>query len=480
MAMMALLALVTTGVQAKVRLPHILCDNMVIQQNTEARLWGWAKAGKTVRVSVSWSDAVYSEKAAKDGRWMVRVKTPAASYTPLQITFDDGEPLTLRNVLAGEVWVCAGQSNMEMPVKGFGNCPVDGYNDEVINARQYRGIHFVKIPSIMRMQPQDDAQCEWKEVNAQTVGDASATGYFFAQAVNRALDVPVGLIMANKGGSRVESWLTKENLEKYTQEPTDSMGIVNFKPQWDYHRAMLWGNGTFNPILNYTVKGILYYQGCSNVGDPGNQYSERMKLLVDQWRAQFGLGEIPFYFVEIAPYWYDDVKGDWGARLREQQYRASQIIPNSGLVCTNDLVYPYESKQIHPAQKRQVGQRLAFLALNKTYGMSQLGCMSPSLKDMKIVGDTVHIHLDNTLGAISRFEDIEGFEVAGADRVFHPAKAEHFWRPGGGYWDETISITSPEVKQPVAVRYCFRNFQVGNLKNAAGLPLFPFRTDKWQ
>ena len=106
--------------------------------------------------------------------------------------------------------------------------------------------------------------------------------------------------------------------------------------------------------------------------------------------------------------------------------------------------------------------------------------MSPSLKDMKIVGDTVHIHLDNTLGAISRFEDIEGFEVAGADRVFHPAKAEHFWRPGGGYWDETISITSPEVKQPVAVRYCFRNFQVGNLKNAAGLPLFPFRTDEWQ
>ncbi|MBP3755979.1 MAG: 9-O-acetylesterase [Prevotella sp.] len=478
--MMALLALVTTGVQAKVRLPHILCDNMVIQQNTEARLWGWAKAGKTVRVKVSWSDADYSAKAAKDGRWMVRVKTPAASYTPLQITFDDGEPLTLRNVLAGEVWVCAGQSNMEMPVKGFGNCPVDGYNDEVINARQYRGIHFVKIPSIMRMQPQDDAQCEWKEVNAQTVGDASATGYFFAQAVNRALDVPVGLIMANKGGSRVESWLTKENLEKYTQEPTDSMGIVNFKPQWDYHRAMLWGNGTFNPILNYTVKGILYYQGCSNVGDPGNQYSERMKLLVDQWRTQFGLGEIPFYFVEIAPYWYDDVKGDWGARLREQQYRASQIIPNSGLVCTNDLVYPYESKQIHPAQKRQVGQRLAFLALNKTYGMSQLGCMSPSLKDMKIVGDTVHIHLDNTLGAISRFEDIEGFEVAGADRVFHPAKAEHFWRPGGGYWDETISITSPEVKQPVAVRYCFRNFQVGNLKNAAGLPLFPFRTDEWQ
>lgn len=472
-------ALLVSGAAAKVRLPHVLGDNMVLQQQSDARLWGWAKAGKTVSVTVSWSDAVYKAKVGKDGKWMVKVATPKASYTPLSITFDDGEQLTLNNILSGEVWVCAGQSNMEMPVKGFGNCPVEGYNDEVINARQYHGIHYVKIPSIMRMTPQEDAQCEWKEVASQTVGEASATGYFFAQVVNRALDVPVGLIMANKGGSRVESWLTKENLEKYTEEPTDSDGIVRFKPEWDYHRAMLWGNGTFNPILNYTVKGILYYQGCSNVGDPGNQYSERMRLLVDQWRSQFALGEIPFYFVEIAPYWYDDIMGEAGARLREQQFKASQMIPNSGLVCTNDLVYPYETTQIHPAQKRQVGQRLAFLALNNTYGMTEVGCLSPSYKDMKVVGNTVHIHLNNDLGAISRFEDIQGFEVAGADHVFHPAKAEHFWQPGGGYWDETIRISSPEVSNPIAVRYCFRNFQLGNLKNAAGLPLFPFRTDNW-
>lgn len=285
--------------------------------------------------------------------------------------------------------------------------------------------------------------------------------------------------MANKGGTRVESWFTKENIEKYTDDPTDSLEIVKRWPEWDYHRSLLWGNGTFNPILNYTVKGILYYQGCSNVGDPGDQYSQRMKILVEQWRKQFDLGEIPFYFVEIAPYHYDDVNADNGARLREQQYKASQMIPNSGLVCTNDLVYPYEFTQIHPAQKKPVGQRLAFLALNKTYGMKALGCMSASFKDMKITDDHVDIHLNNDLGAISRFEDIQGFEIAGADRVFHPAKAVHFWQPGGGYWDETIRVSSPEVKNPVAIRYCFKNFQIGNLKNAAGLPLFPFRTDNW-
>ena len=472
------MALATLGAQAKVKLPHLIGDNMVLQQNTDARLWGWDKPGREVAVTVSWNQHTYKTTTGKDGRWLVKVATPPASYTPLSITFDDGEKTTIKGVLSGEVWVCAGQSNMEMPMRGFGNCPVEGYIDEVLAARDYPGIHYVKVPSVMSMTPLEDANCEWKAISSKTIAEASATGYFFAQAVNKALDVPVGLVMANKGGSRVESWLTKENLQKYTNEPLDTMGIVKGH-SWDYHRQLVWGNGTFNPILNYTVKGILYYQGCSNVGDPGNQYSERLQLIVKQWSEQFGLGDIPFYFVEIAPYFYDNADADNGARLREQQYRASTLIANSGLVCTNDLAYPYETTQIHPAQKRPVGRRLAQLALNQTYGMGEVWCKSASFKDMKIVGDTVHIHLNDDYGSISRFEDIQGFEVAGADRVFHPAKATHFWRPGGGYWDETIMITSEEVKQPVAVRYCFKNFQLGNLKNGAGLPLFPFRTDNW-
>jgi sialate O-acetylesterase len=453
---------------------------MVIQQQTDVRLWGWAKPGKKVIATTSWSDERAEAKTDQQGCWLLTVKSPQASYTPLSITFDDGDgKVTINNVLAGEVWVCAGQSNMEMPVKGFGQCPVENYNLEVINAAGPRQVRSAKIPSIMRMTPQEDADTQWRECSPQTVGDFSATGYFFAQLVNKALDIPIGLIEANKGGSRVESWLTKENLEKYTQEPTDTMGIVNHKKEWDYHRALVWGNGTFNPILNYTVKGILFYQGCSNVGDPGDQYSQRLKLLVDQWREQFKLGEIPFYFVQIAPYNSGDKQGTWNALLQEQQYKASKIIPNSGLVCTNDCVYPYEGTQIHPTQKQKVGQRLAFLALNKTYGMDKVICESPSYRDMLVRNDSVFIHLDNEFGGISRFNGIEGFEVAGADRVFHPAKAQHFWKPGGGYWNEAVLIISPEVKQPVAIRYCFRNWLLGNLGNIAGLPLFPFRTDDW-
>ena len=467
-----LLLLCTVSLQAKVRLPHVIGDNMVLQQNTQARLWGWAKPGKTVKVSVSWSDVTYSAKAGKDGKWLVSVATPSASYTPLSITFDDGEPTTLHGVLSGEVWVCAGQSNMEMPVRGFGNCPVEGYNQAVTDAVHSKGIHYVKIPSVMSMTPLEDAQCEWRECNPFTVGEASAVGYFFARVMNRTLDVPVGLVMANKGGTRVESWLTRENLQRHTTETLDSLEMVK-RFSWDYHRPLLWGNGTFNPILNYTVKGILYYQGCSNVGDPGNQYSERLALLAKQWREQFGLGEIPFYFVQIAPYYYDDdVNGVSGALLREQQQRAASLIPNSALVCTNDLVYPWETQQIHPCQKQPVGERLAYIALNKNYGMHTLMCESPSFKELTISNDTCYVRLQNDYDGISRYEDIQGFEVAGADKVFHPAKAYYYWTKG-------IIITCDEVKQPVAVRYCFRNFQLGNVANQAGLPLFPFRTDNW-
>ena len=471
------------GMQAKVRLPHLVSDNMVIQQQTDVRLWGWAKADTKVVATTSWSDQRSEAKADKQGRWLLTVHSPKASYTPLSITFDDGDGLvTINNVLAGEVWVCAGQSNMEMPVKGFGMCPVEDYNQVVIDAAHHSGVRSAKIPSIMRMEPQEDAQTEWRDCSPKTVSEFSATGYFFARMMHQALDIPIGLIEANKGGSRVESWLTKENLEKYTSEPTDTMGIVNFKKEWDYHRALVWGNGTFNPILNYTVKGILFYQGCSNVGDPGNQYSERLKLLVEQWRQQFKLGEIPFYFVEIAPYAYDgdNLNGLSGALLREQQFRASQIIPNSSLVCTNDLVYPYETTQIHPTQKRQVGERLAFTALSRDYGFETIQYKSSAYKDMTIKNDTVLIHTQDNYWCDAPFEQMKGFEIAGEDKVFYPAEARHFWQPGGGYWDEAIIVTSPQVKKPVAVRYCFKNFQIGNVKNGGNMPLFPFRTDEWE
>lgn len=466
-----LLLSLTAGMQAKVRLPHILGDNMILQQNADAHLWGWDKPGKIVKITSSWSSKMYKVKTDADGKWQTSIKTPAASYKPLQITFDDGEALTLKNILSGEVWVCAGQSNMEMPIRGFSACPVEGYNETVADAVNSKGIHFVKIPSVMSMRPLEDANCEWTTVTPETVGDCSATGYFFAWKMNRTLNIPIGLILANKGGTRIECWLDKDYLTKNTNEPTDSASIVKGNKR-EWRRQMVWGNGTFNPILKYSVKGILFYQGCSNVGNPIGQYTQRLKGLVSQWRRGFNQGELPFYYVQIAPYASGDPDGDWNTKLRFDQQAATKIIPNSDLVCIQDLLYPYEKNQVHPSQKRQVGERLAYLALNKQYGMTKLKCESPSFESMRISNDTCFVKLTNLYEGVSRLEDLEGFEVAGADKVFHKVTATYDYNKG-------IIITTKEVENPVAVRYCWRNYQAGNVANAGGLPLFPFRTDDW-
>lgn len=467
---------------AAIRLPHVLGDGMVLQQRTSVRLWGWATPGSTVTVKTSWNGGkIYVAKTQKDGKWQTTVPTPAATNTLQTIIVTEGKTskVTLRNVLIGEVWVCAGQSNMEFPLKGFNNCPLKDYNDVVSEASRYDGIRFVKIPSVKSSTPLDDAQCQWKAANVDNVADCSAVGYFFARQLRQALGIPVGLILANKGGSRVESWLDKANLEAHTQEPLDSMEIVRRFPQ-DWVMPLLWGNGTFHPILNYTVKGIIFYQGCSNVGAPGNQYSNRLALLVNQWRRDFGEGNIPFYFVQLAPYCDGDgPDGTSRAYLEEQQLRAADIIPNCGVICANDCVYPWEAHQIHPCNKKPVGDRLGWLALEKTYGKCNYQAESPRFDRMFVQGDTCFVRLKNTYGGISRQSGIEGFEVAGSDKVFHKAVAGQFWVPSNDPRNECIYVVSPEVKAPVAVRYCFRNFQIGNLHGNNDLPLFPFRTDNW-
>lgn len=215
---LAVLATLTMSMQAKVKLSHLVGDNMVIQQQTDVRLWGWAKPNSTVTATVSWSQEKSTVKAGKDGQFLLTVKSPKASYTPLSITFNDGDgSVTINNVLAGEVWVCAGQSNMEMPVKGFGMCPVKDYNHHVLDAVNSKGVRSIKIPSVMSSKPLNDAQAAWRVCSPKTVSEFSATGYFFARLLSRTLDMPVGIIEANKGGTRVESLVDKGELREIYQ-----------------------------------------------------------------------------------------------------------------------------------------------------------------------------------------------------------------------------------------------------------------------
>ena len=464
-----IILMVSFSASAKVRLPHILCDNMVLQQQTDVQLWGWATPQACVSIKPSWGSKQIV-KVDKNGRWKFRVRTPKGGYTPLSITFSEGNSITLHNILSGEVWVCAGQSNMEMPLKGFYDCPVEGYQDAIANSSRLQGIRYVKIPAMMRTTPQDDADCHWNIVNPNTVSECSAVGYFFASRLHEMIDMPIGLILANKGGTRVEGWLDKDYLKQHTNEPTDSADIVRRYPT-EWLRPLLWGNGTFHPILNYTVRGILFYQGCSNVGQVPTTYGEHLTQLIGQWRKEFQSPNLPFYFVEIAPHNYGNAQGTDAALIRIQQQYVAQNVSNTVLIGTNDLVYPSETNQIHPCQKRQVGERLAMTAAARDYGFENIYYRCPSLDKVEIHQDSCYVYLKDTYNGIETANSYDGFEIADADKVYYPAHAQYIL-------NSKFVLTSPNVAHPVNVRYCYRNFQLGTIKNQAGLPLLPFSTNK--
>ncbi|MGM9748970.1 MAG: sialate O-acetylesterase [Candidatus Cryptobacteroides sp.] len=463
----ALLACVS--MHAKVTLPEIIGEYMVLQQNTKVKLWGKAEPGAKVSIEASWGEKV-STKAGKDGKWIVALQTPAASYEERSIVFSDGTPLIVNNILIGEVWYAGGQSNMEMPLNGFWHCPVEGANEDIATARKWKGVRMVTIPKNGCLTVQDEVPGKWKESTPENVRWFSATAWYFARMINESLDVPVGIITCSWGGTRVEGWLPEEIVRTYPDIDYDTECQKKEQTWWHYSNVTMMYNGMYHPIKDYTVKGFVWYQGESNVGKH-EDYPERFNELVNIWRKNQGF-EAPVYWVELAPWLYGG-DGTSGARFREMQQKMRAKIPNSGIVCTNDLVYPDEAKQIHPRNKREVGNRLAYLALNHTYGCTAIEGYYPEYKSMTINGDTAELSFYNAEDGFTPWEGMQGFEIAGEDKVFHKAEA---WLNNGS---RTIFVRSSEVPAPVAVRYCFKDFELGNVISNRMLPLMPFRTDAW-
>jgi len=461
--------------EAKIWLPEILGDNMVLQQNTDVKLWGKAAAESTVTITASWDGKAVTAKAGKDGRWEVSVATPAASYESYSITISDKESsTTINDVLTGEVWYCSGQSNMEMPMGGFWNCPVEEANRTIATAGKYPGIRCVMVPKTAALTPQEDVQAKWMKSTIENAPHFSATAYFFARMLSDALDVPVGIIVSSWGGSKVEGWLPEDIVRSYGEFDFEKeyaqAKTVEYDWQWHYYTPCIMYNAMYCPIKDYTVKGFLWYQGESNVGRH-DTYPERFATMVNIWRENQGGADKPVFLVELAPWQYgDDISG---AKFREAQHRIPSILGNSGVVCTNDLVYEDEITQIHPRMKKPVGERLAYMALNKAYGYKSVGCEGPSYKSLSINGNVAELSFENASEGFTPWAGLKGFEIAGADKVFRPAEARVDTDK------KTILVSSPEVPAPVAVRYCFRDFQPGNVIGVNSLPLVPFRTDNW-
>lgn len=476
-SILSLLAiLLTITANATLRLSSLISDNMVLQQKASARIWGWANPGETITITNSWSSDKAMRKASKDGSWTIAINTPAASFDSQSITINCGkEQIKVSNILIGEVWLASGQSNMEMPLKGFAGCCVENGTKDALYAHQESPyVRMFKVPKVQKLTPQEECEGTWNLPTFLNALEYSATAYYFASALSNALQVPIGIVNSSYGGAHVESWTSREVCKQYSDIPQDSVSIYNFG-SYDFDRPMLMYNAMFYPIKNYTYRGIIWYQGCSNVGH-ADVYAERLSNMVSLWRKDLGLGDIPFYQVELAPYIFGSGKDDiGGALLRESQHKATEIIPNCDIVSTNDLALPIEVYNIHPSRKRPVGLRLSYLALNQVYGMKEIACHGPRFDRSKfhIDGNKAIVGFITNQFGICRNWGLEGFEIAGEDRKFHPATAEFHWQTNEVY------LTSEEVPSPVAVRYCFKDFQVGNLIGGNELPLYPFRTDNW-
>jgi len=462
-AMVIFMMALTLPSRAEVKLPAIFSDNMVMQQQTEAAIWGTATPNSSVRITTSWNKRSYSAKAGIDGKWKVKVSTPSAGG-PFSITITQGKTITLRNVLIGEVWICSGQSNMEMPVKGYRNQPVTGSN-EFIATSSNPGIRLITIPKVTSLTPLDDFTGSWKLCEPENVCDFSATAYFFGLMLNKALGVPVGLINTSWGGTRIEPWISEAGFKNFdwVKLPDKSVQQEKLSPQTP---TVLY-NAMINPVAGFGLRGAIWYQGESNRFEY-KEYEKLMPGLALNWRAMWNIGDFPMYYVQIAPYDYGP-SGVNSAFQREAQLKASSAIPNFGMACIMDSG---EKDCIHPANKKAAGDRLAYLALAKTYGKTGFACEGPVLKEMKIEGIQVKLTFDNAPNGITSFgKELECFEVAGANKRFYPAQA---FLTGTG-----ISLFSPFVAEPVAVRYAFKDFIIGDLFNIEGLPASSFRTDNW-
>jgi len=458
---------------AKVRPHSMISDNMVLQQNSHARIFGFADPGSAVIVTPSWDNKAYTTSTDREGKWSVAVVTPSASFEKYSIVISDGEPLTIDNVLIGEVWLASGQSNMQMPLKGFpGCCTKGGYDEIASSGNEADKVRFFMVPLSQSYTELDTIDAKWTLPSPQTSTEYSAIAWHFAKRMSNVLNLPVGIVCSAYGGAKVESWMPRDILEKY---PDISLDREDIEAIVAYHRPMLMFNAMFCPIRNYTYKGIIWYQGCSNVATH-ETYAGRLSAMVDRWRHDIATGDIPFYAVEIAPYEYGDPSEKGKAPLlREAQWEAIRMIPNSGMISINDLVESFERFNIHPGNKADAGKRLCDLALNRTYGQKQFPAVSPHYKSHRFIDGAAWVAIESPCDGICRNYDIKGFEVAGPDKVFHPA--DSVWL----HWQTNeMVVSSKDVPNPVAVRYCWRDFLPGNLHAGNYLPLIPFRTDDWE
>ena len=451
-------------------LPSVVGSNMVLQHSTTVNIWGWAKPKATVKINPSWLGLKkpLKVKADAEGFWTLPVQTQAAGFDAHTITIQAGKEVKeLTNILFGEVWLCAGQSNMEWSVRKTPDMKEELKNAANNNIRLYcTGRTHAATPQT-EVPAQKKHKTQWAVCNSKSLANFSAVGYGFGKELQETLNVPVGLIDASYGGTCVEGWLSAEYLVNNPKVATQAKKLKNKK--WKNHISAL-HNANIYPIRHTSIAGVIWYQGCSNVGN--NTYYYLLNELVKSWRLEFRNPEMPFYIVEIAPHTYQGVTG---ARIREAQARVAAKNKNCEIVITNDQ--NQIPGDIHPPKKAEVAHRLAQCALGGFYGKTTAEFRSPAYKSIEVEGNAIRVLFKNVPTTLVQKGEgrINGFQIGVKDPeneknlIFSLAEAK--------IEGNTIVVSAEGVENPVAVRYCF-NEDMGNVFSAEGLPLGAFRSDK--
>lgn len=444
----------TTKTNAKTtRLSGIFSDGMVLQQKTYSKIWGKDAIDKKITLSTSWNNKTYEAKSDSMGNWSVSVNTPEAGG-PYEIDIFGTDTIQLKDVLIGEVWLCSGQSNMQWTINaGVNNGP------EVITNSENNFIRHIGVVRKGRMEPQEFVSGAWKSASPATTGHFSAVAYFFGKMLYDSLQVPIGLLNCSYGGSRIEAWMDKNTLDNlgFVAIP-EKMGKIIKTPTSLY-------NAMIHPVIGYTVKGALWYQGEGNKGQP-NEYSQLLPSMINLWRKQWGMGEFPFYFVQIAP---------WGNKKDYVKFwqMLSEVMlntDNTGMAITLDVG---DCKDIHPQNKKPIGERLAFWALAKDYGFKGFEYCGPVATKAVLSDNELTVYFDFAASGLSTGgKDLTGFEIAGEDKVYHSADVKL-------NDNNSITLSSSSVTNPRYARYgngsCSEISPV--LYNNSGLPASAFIVD---
>lgn len=485
-----------TALFAEVKLPSVFSDHMVLQREKPIAVWGWADDGEKVTVQLG-KEEVSTE--AKAGKWKVFL-SPMKAGGPHKLKVQGKNQLELDDVLVGEVWLASGQSNMEWPLR------LSFEPQEAIAKSANKKIRLLTVPKLKANEPAQDIKAQWVECGPTTVSNFSAVAYFFGRDLQKALGVPVGLIHTSWGGSPAEGWMREEvmaenqlykaeildsyvdqnknaqaAIEKWEAAKTDlekqGKRITRNRPTPPFWKPAELYNGMIAPLIPYSIRGAIWYQGESNAGRAW-QYRHLFADMITNWRNDFGQGDFPFLLVQLAPWdkskkrdissiTKEPVESDW-AELREAQLLSTKTLPNVGMAVITDVG---DKDDIHPTKKEPVGARLALLARKIAHG-EKITASGPTYRDLAIENDKAILSFDDVgRGLEARGDDLQGFTIAGADRKFVWAHAE--------IKGDKVIVSSPDVLNPVAVRYGWADYPVVNLFNKNGLPATPFRTDNF-